>query len=336
MSMCSLQIFKIPPSHDVYTPAENIPLKIISEGRKCIISHLGKTLGRYSKQIICDILAVDCGIKPSFLFDYGCVKAKQVISLIQDLQTQQLLSTSSQPCSYIVLAIEGDVLLCNTAILQSHLLQTSQGTRTAIIDISKSNSQAKLLENINQVDEHFAITFQQIIASFSDSKETCEVQFPASLNLTTLVGVLLGYPIVYWFSRSNEDDSNSLVIDSLTVFKLNCHLLCRQCHSSQEKSSEIPIIKNEQKPLAHNNLPLMCLQSSGEKLKTSSCKCNETITHCIYSYSVPEALTSMALSYVESWIQDINHFDSWQKCYHCLQLHQNIVYAPEESYSISF
>ncbi|GAB1598270.1 UPF0739 protein C1orf74 homolog [Argonauta hians] len=332
MSMCSLQVFKIPPLNDGGRSAENISLKIISEGKKYIIKHLGKTLGRYSKRIICDILAVDCGIKPSFLFDYGCVKSKQVIALIRDFQKQQLLPASSQPCSFFVLSIEGDVLLCNTSILQSHLLQTSQGNRTAIIDISKSNSQAKLLQNINQVDERFSVVFQQIIASCNDSKEICEIAFPSSLNLTTLVGVLLGYPVVYWFDRSNDTDGNSLVIDSLTVFKLNCHLLCQQCQRPIDKCTEIPIIKNEQTPS-----PLQCRQSSScEKLKTSLCKCNEMITHCIYSYSVPEMLTSVSLSYVESWLQDINDSGSWHKCYHYLQLHQNTVYAPEESYSINF
>ena len=70
-----------------------------------------------------------------------------------------------------------------------------------------------------------------------------ELKFPAHVNRTTIFGILLGYPVVYWYDTRDETMSNCLGMTPLCVNKVNCLITLPDgdCHSNELFSYSFPL-----------------------------------------------------------------------------------------------
>ena len=270
---------------------------------------------------MCDIAAVNCGIKPCFLFDYGPVKPDQMLHLMHDLLQQGLLHHVSQPATFLILEVGGDVLLCNMVALRDHLSRVFNERTIAFTDISKTNKQPKLIDQLDMLNGNIAEILEDLlIFCNSDNENNYEISFPPSLNLTTLVGILLGYPVVYWFSRSNEHEGNSLEINTLLVFKVMAQIrMLRTCQSC-DRSNKGTISTDCNISSSH-----ICDKNFKDVTLNAG---QETFRHAIYSFSVPENLALQVSSYVETWMDTVMVTSAWREAFQNLQLERNIVFAP--------
>lgn len=318
--MSALRILKVQTLPDLETSSVP-PASIFKDWKKCIQKHFSRSVVRFSYQIMCDIAAVNCGVKPSLLFDYGPVKPDQMLSLMLDLLQQGLLHRLSQPTTFLILSVGGDVLLCNMATLCNHLSRVLNEGTNVFTDISKTNTQPKFIDQLDMLNGNITDILEELfIFCSSGSENNCEVLFPSSLNLTTLVGILLGYPVVYWFSRSNEDEGNSLEINTLIVFKVIAHLQMPRVCQCNDKLNKGALSTD-----SDISSPHICNKNSKEFTSNTG---QETFRHAIYSFSVPENLESQVTPCVETWMDNVIVTSSWRNAFQNLHLEKNVVFAP--------
>lgn len=312
--MSSLRISRLDVLPDLVKTSSSLPATLVKEWKKCIQKHFGRSVVRFSFQIMCDIAAVNCGVKPSFLFDYGPAKPDEMLNLILDLRQQGLLHNVSEPTTFLIISVGGDVLLCNMVVLRDHLTCVLNKRTVAFTDISKTNTQPKLVEQLDSLGGNIPDVLEDILTICNgESENNFEITFPPSLNLTSLVGILLGYPIIYWFNRSNDYDGNSLEINSLLVFKVIVQMRTScTCQYYISKDS-------------HISLSHICDNNSKDITSNSD---QEMFRHAIYSFSVPENLAVQVTPYVQTWMDNLSANSSWQEIFYTLQLERNLVFAP--------
>ncbi|XP_055511037.1 UPF0739 protein C1orf74 homolog isoform X2 [Leucoraja erinacea] len=93
-------------------------------------------------QLAAEILAVDSGLKPSFLFDYCASNAEQIQNYVQELWKTGLLSEHLH-----VLSIQDNILITNLNRTIRHLERTLQGDGVPVIDVSLHRKTPQLAES---------------------------------------------------------------------------------------------------------------------------------------------------------------------------------------------
>jgi len=155
-----------------------------------------------------------------------------VFFLIQDLRStflwdlgqitkDQLLKLSSLIDDLIILDIAGDLIICSRHGLIKHLRNIILNT-PVVIDVSGSLSDPALLTSTEaeiQIQAlgnilHSVEIDQQAVQTI-DANSTC--------NLCTLFGLMLGFPVVYYFDV--EMDTNCLSNQNLIVYKVGVNNL---------------------------------------------------------------------------------------------------------------
>uniref|UniRef100_UPI00398F70D0 UPF0739 protein C1orf74 homolog n=1 Tax=Pristiophorus japonicus TaxID=55135 RepID=UPI00398F70D0 len=170
-----------------------------------------------------EILTVDSGLKPTFLFDYSLAKAEQIQKYVQEIQKTGLLSQDLH-----ILSIEDNVLIINLNKTIRHLEKVLQENEVPIIDVSMHRASPGLAETRvtkqvkGQVDlilQH--LKFQDVQRGKSESGfvSVSEI-FSSEWNLCTLFGFLLGFPVSYWFDF-NKSFENCLSMTELRVFSVS-------------------------------------------------------------------------------------------------------------------
>ncbi|ESO86923.1 hypothetical protein LOTGIDRAFT_166652 [Lottia gigantea] len=192
----------------------NLQQNIPDMWKTLINKHLGTRVGNKYRNIARDIQLVDSGIKAAFLFDYSCVTSDVISDFLNDLNASKLLS-------YIedlnVIEIALDVLICNRKQLSK-----IPWDRIKFVDISRSNSGSILPADAPEL-KATKEAFEWILSHTSDRQ--LSVEFTDNLvNPTTLFGVMIGYPVVYWYDVSKENGA------MLSMVPLKCIQIFQQRH----------------------------------------------------------------------------------------------------------
>ncbi|KAM6979675.1 UPF0739 protein C1orf74 homolog [Aplochiton taeniatus] len=194
------------------------------------------------------VLAVNLGLKPALLYDINAANANQIQQYLKLLQSAQQISES-----LLVIAIDGNSLIINTAVTMNHLEKLIIGNSVAVIDVSHSLQQpciANLHTGGLRTMIEALITFLQkyIKLSKADGPLHMEPMFE-KWNLCTLFGILLGYPATYWFDQ-NKSFENCLAMTPLTVTKASVNWLAGEAHKCCLQSFSIPELLQAETQLA--------------------------------------------------------------------------------------
>ena len=140
-------------------------------------------------------------IKSAWLVDYLPLDVTRMSRLLEESKSAGIFTI--QEYSIAILMLNSDVLVINTGI--------QLATPPAIfIDVSAKLDKPKVVAECQW--ESVTHTIQAIQEGLTDVRKSCNKELQLTLaddvNLSTIFGWLLGYPVVYWFDH--DSFSNSL------------------------------------------------------------------------------------------------------------------------------
>lgn len=181
----------------------------IDEWDKVIKSSLKKgTSSKHIKVLSCNLIAVNIGLKPSYLWDIPIKLDIYKINLVLSaLKASKLLSEN-----VVTFELSGDYFSCNLIEIENLFDHLSE---TKFVDCSLQLETPKIIENWSRI--HQSIKELMIVIKENVNRDFFAIEEKTHWCSPTLYGFLLGYPYVYW-SSSTE---NNLSLNPLFLFKVN-------------------------------------------------------------------------------------------------------------------
>uniref|UniRef100_A0A3Q3N5W4 Zgc:112163 n=1 Tax=Mastacembelus armatus TaxID=205130 RepID=A0A3Q3N5W4_9TELE len=170
---------------------------------------------RQSLDLATQVLAVDLRLKPALLYDSNSASAEQVQQYLSSLQSAQLVSKS-----LLILDLNGNTFIFNPVTVISNLEQVLHDSCIVVINVCHS------LEKPTIADPRRAelkCMTQDLLLLLREFEQLREAEKPLYVgekckewNLCTVFGLLLGYPVIYWFDQT-ESFENCLSMTPLMV-----------------------------------------------------------------------------------------------------------------------
>ena len=215
--------------------------------KRALAKHFGVSARGKWLQLAVDIECVSLGLKPAYLLDTVRPDGAKLCSLLEEVLSSERKQWLKE---LIVLIVDSDVLLVNWRSLQNVFNRTS-GTGSKIfisdhetmarvyVDITQSRTRTNETRSDHANEHHISLEngtalateieadcqawFSSVSAAFQSLPKSKERQLPClaaavgpRLNICTLFGRVLGYPVVYWF----EHFENSLDMVELTNYRV--------------------------------------------------------------------------------------------------------------------
>ncbi|XP_043818273.1 UPF0739 protein C1orf74 homolog [Dromiciops gliroides] len=163
-----------------------------------------------------EVRAVAQGLKPAVLYDCNAAGADQVQRYVGELQRLGLL-----PQALHILELGENILIVNPGQACQHIQQVLLSPMTFFVDISSFRSHPALcpLDELGDLKDHLAelMTHLQSLERNPFLPISRSELSSAGWNLCTVFGILLGYPVPYFFHLA-QGDSNCLALIPLRVF----------------------------------------------------------------------------------------------------------------------
>ena len=181
-----------------------------------------------------DIKAVDSGLKPSYLYDIGLPVSHKLLGFVADLHCDLLIEKHLN-----VVEVGMDCFIVNVDSINTISLRMAKtlssfghsecnsvitameppredGLEVKLIDITNDSSPKVVLAETTFRELHDAVA--EISSNLkADSVQIYRLKDSTVCNRTSLYGVLLGYPVVYWF-----DERENLTKNYLSMVPLAC------------------------------------------------------------------------------------------------------------------
>ena len=241
--------------------------------RDIVKQTLGRSSLRRIKELIHDIRCVDCYLKPSLLFDHGAVTSDSLQNFVMKLSSQGITQRKLS-----VVLVGEDHLICSRSGLLTHLstLDENGGFVPRVMDVSRKIKTPLLLDKnkslqiLSRIGEGL-LPVLHTTPGHSDDVPLL-VDIPPDVNVTSLFGLCLGYPVVYWYDVGDEDDDR------------NCLEM-------------VPLISNQ--VYFNTTEESSALESNFSRNQRSQNK------HCIFAFSYPETFQSDIKEHIETWFAKV-------------------------------
>ena len=255
-----------------------------------------KSLGKLSadcyRSFLLDIATILLGLKPSLLFDYAVVDSKKAHSLMRGFAANGLF-----PRSLNVLKVGEDIFFADLNLLINYLRKSLESEEFTLIDVSGNLQEPRVLdkeiavrvvkEQFNKIVEIFQQKLNDLTPNsvqkdeMSPNTQVVDLGSYSDVNccIPSVFGLLLGYPVIYWFDEASENNCLSLVpLNRYTVtFKASPSIL----HPRMAQS-------------------LYRLVAAG------CCKSQISPDHTLFSFTAPVALECYYESKVSDWAKRIS------------------------------
>lgn len=183
------------------------------------------------------IIAVDLGLKPAVLYDLNGARAEQIQQYVSSLQEAGVLTTTPQ-----IFTINGTCLVVNLNLMKEHLSEVLRKNSLLTVDVCSGKEQPSLMV----MDCNTKTMVKDMLEFIIDQEEqrvsvnVVGEELYDRWNLCTLFGILLGYPISYWFDQAQSFE-NCLSMTPLVVNKVwVCWPVCDLKHNSCLYSFSVP------------------------------------------------------------------------------------------------
>lgn len=166
-----------------------------------LIANHRKKFGNKLRNIAIQIHYVSCGIKPGFLWDFGCgIDFKWIENLVHQMNILQIINSN-----LIVIQIADELFIINRHSLENRDIPV-------FIDVTSNLDAPQII-----ADCRFEIMHDWIREHILKNHKTVEC-LSNHICLTSLIGFLIGYPVVYWLDTRISDD-NCLGNVAINVFQ---------------------------------------------------------------------------------------------------------------------
>lgn len=186
----------------------------VAAARKCLSAGRKPLSVPQSLDLAAQVSAVDLGLKPALLYDSNGAGADQVQQYLSSLQSSQLVSKK-----LLTLDLNGNALIVNPLTVRTNVEQL-HGNSVAVIDVCHSLEEPTVADPLR--GELKSMT-HDLLCLLRESEELKEAEKPhhagemsEGWNLCTVFGLLLGYPVTYWFDQTKSFE-NCLSMTPLMV-----------------------------------------------------------------------------------------------------------------------
>ncbi|XP_036007543.1 UPF0739 protein C1orf74 homolog [Fundulus heteroclitus] len=163
-----------------------------------------------SLDLAAQVSAVDLGLKPALLYDSNGASAEQLQRYLGSLRSLRLVSDS-----LLALDLNGNGLIVNAGALRP----TRHGV-PAVVDVSASLEKPVVSGAQRGRLKGLAADLSLLLEEFQRLGEAdgplCVGERAEDWNLCTVFGLLLGYPVSYWFDQAQSFE-NCLSMTPLVV-----------------------------------------------------------------------------------------------------------------------
>lgn len=188
---------------------------LVAAARKCLSVGRKSLSVSQSLDLAAQVSAVSLGLKPALLYDSNGASVAQVQQYLSSLQSLRLASES-----LLILDLNGNSLIVNAGAVRSNMEQAFRGRSVAVVDVrhsldrpAVSEAQRRGLGSVMEGLLQLLEGFQQL---HEPGKPLCVEEKCEEWNLCTVFGVLLGFPVTYWFDQA-ESFENCLSMTPLMV-----------------------------------------------------------------------------------------------------------------------
>lgn len=175
--------------------------------RGIVSRYYGKRFVSASWRIWMDVWCVVNGIKLTWLVDYLPLDVTKLRQLLEDSLSAGIFTIRDH--SVAILMLNSDLLVINTAIDLA-----TPPTATMFIDISTTLDKLVVVsecqwENVSCAVQEIqrAITVATTESCIDQLLVMTQVILAEDVNLSTVFGWLLGYPVIYWFDNNSSSSS---------------------------------------------------------------------------------------------------------------------------------
>lgn len=185
----------------------------VAAAHKCLCARRKSLSVPQSLDLATQVLAVDLGLKPALLYDSNGVSTEQVQQYLSSLQSSQLVSNS-----LLTLDLNGNTLIVNPVSVRSILERLLHDSGVVVINICHSLEKPAIADR-----EELKNIAQELLLLLRGFEQLKEAEKPLYVgerskewNLCTVFGLLLGYPVTYWFDQTQSFE-NCLSMTPLMV-----------------------------------------------------------------------------------------------------------------------
>ncbi|KAI3370044.1 hypothetical protein L3Q82_024830 [Scortum barcoo] len=184
----------------------------VAAARKCLSAGRKPLSVSQCLDLAAHVSAVDLGLKPALLYDSNGAGADQLQRYLSSLRSSQLVSKS-----LLTLDLNGNALIVNPVVVRSNVERLICGD-VAVVDVCHS-LERPAIANPCQL-KSTANDLLLLLRGFKHLKEAKEPHYVGEeseeWNLCTVFGLLLGYPVTYWFDQTKSFE-NCLSMTPLMV-----------------------------------------------------------------------------------------------------------------------
>ncbi|KAM3935718.1 UPF0739 protein C1orf74 homolog isoform 1-T2 [Leptodactylus fuscus] len=197
-------------------------MSLIVALRSAAKQHLKGCKRSLTQRLAAEILAVDCGLKPCFLYDFGTADVLQIQRYLMELLQIGFIQGPLH-----ILNMEGTILIINVPRAASYLTMLLNSGELHVIDVSAT------LKHPEMCDKDSILGIQSQLSNLLAHLTPYQSEVPGTIsvadipctewNLCTMFGFLLHYPAVYWFDTTrNFENCLSLTPLKLVTVKTSC------------------------------------------------------------------------------------------------------------------
>ena len=189
------------------------------EWRHLISEHLGRHHLKGCRELRLNLLSVDCGLKPALLLDFAVRSASHVRAFLDAVKQAGLLKND-----LLVVTIDVDILIvCPAAFERDNLTDLEKlFSSVAFIDVSASLDSPRVISGTSNCLQPTKTCFCRFLSEENGARgiTALPVSFSNgdSANPSTLFGLFLGYPVVYFYDMSLASQDNCLSMVPLVNF----------------------------------------------------------------------------------------------------------------------
>ncbi|XP_074531807.1 UPF0739 protein C1orf74 homolog [Halichoeres trimaculatus] len=190
----------------------------VAAARNCLSAGRKSLSASQCLDLAAQVLAVDSGLKPALLYDSNSANAGQVQQYLSSLQSSQLLSRS-----LLTLDLNGNPLIVNPAAARLSVEQLIHHRNVAVIDVCYLLEKPTIIDPTRTELNSMAQGLLLLLREMEHLGQKAEIPYcidekSEDWNLCTVFGLLLGYPITYWFDQTRSFE-NCLSMTPLMVIK---------------------------------------------------------------------------------------------------------------------
>ncbi|XP_035517778.1 UPF0739 protein C1orf74 homolog [Morone saxatilis] len=187
----------------------------VAAARKCLSAGRKSLSVPQSLDLAAQVSAVDLGLKPALLYDSNGASADQVQRYLSSLQSSQLVSES-----LLTLDLNGNALIVNPVTVRSNVEQLCRGSSVAVIDVCHLLEKPTVTDPLGGELKSMIHGLLLLLRGLDRLKEAEKPHYVGEKseewNLCTVFGLLLGYPVTYWFDQTKSFE-NCLSMTPLTL-----------------------------------------------------------------------------------------------------------------------